>query len=299
MNRLLALLGCLCLAPSISICQDATRIVEEEVRKVQDDMIAAYLHKDVAVLDHIFADDYTFTRDDGTLMTKRRTLDGFRPGGGREVLSYKLMDEKVRVKGDLAVITYRCRVSEIFEGREDSGDFSVTRILVRHEDLWQMVGGQETRISNMLMATKGRLVGSWRLVSAGTFRKDGAFEPYPEYGPNARGYLMYDSTGHMCVSLANPNHPRWTNAEKPTDVEKVRSYDVFFAYCGTYEVREKEGRVIHRPEMGSWPHYIGTDQSRNFRLEGDRLILSDEETPPSGEHRRYQITWERVAKELQ
>jgi hypothetical protein len=46
--------------------------------------------------------------------------------------------------------------------------------------------------------------------------------------------------------------------------------------------------------MGSWPHYIGTDQNRNFRLEGDRLILSEEETPPNGERRRYQITWERI-----
>lgn len=28
-----------------------------------------------------------------------------------------------------------------------------------------------------------RLIGTWRLVSAGTFRSDGKFEPYPEYGP--------------------------------------------------------------------------------------------------------------------
>jgi len=138
------------------------------------------------------------------------------------------------------------------------------------------------------------LMGTWRLVSAGTFNRDGAFEPYPEYGPHPVGYLMYDPTGHMCVSLANPNHPNWVNPEKPTDAEKLHSYDAFFAYCGTYEVREKENRVIHRPEMGSWPHYIGTDQNRNFRLEGDRLILAEEETPPGGERRRYQITWERV-----
>ncbi len=139
-----------------------------------------------------------------------------------------------------------------------------------------------------------RLVGTWHLVSAGTFRKDGALEPYPEYGPNAIGYLMYDGTGHMCVSLANPVHPRWANREKPTAEEKVRSYDGTFAYCGTYEVREKESQVIHRPELCSWPHYIGTDQVRNFRLVDDRLILSAEETPPNGEYRRYQITWQRV-----
>ena len=142
-----------------------------------------------------------------------------------------------------------------------------------------------------------RLIGTWRLVSAGTFRQDGAFEPYPEYGLHPIGYLMYDPTGHMCVSLANSYHPHWINPEKPTDAEKLRSYDAFFAYCGTYEVREKENRVIHRPEVGSWPHYIGTDQNRNFRLEGDSLILSGEETPPGGERRRYEITWERVKKE--
>ena len=146
---------------------------------------------------------------------------------------------------------------------------------------------------------RDRLIGTWRLVSAGTFRRDGVFEPYPEYGPHPVGYLMYDPTGHMCVSLANPNHPHWANPEKPTDAEKRRSYDAFFAYCGTYEVRENENRVIHRPEMGSWPHYIGTDQKRNFRLEVDRLILSEEETPPGGERRRYQITWQRVEKGTQ
>lgn len=140
-----------------------------------------------------------------------------------------------------------------------------------------------------------RLIGTWKLVSAGTFRADGAFEPFPEYGPHPIGYLMYDATGHMCVSLSNPNHPHWANPEKPTDAERLRSFDAFFAYCGTYEVREKENRVIHRPEMASWPHYIATDQGRNFRLDGNRLILSDEETPPGGEHRRYEIAWERIS----
>ena len=139
-----------------------------------------------------------------------------------------------------------------------------------------------------------RLIGAWRLISAGTFRPDGTFDSFPEYGPNPIGYLMYDTTGHMCVSLSNPNHPHWANPEKPTDAERLRSFDVFFAYCGSYEVREKDGLVIHRPEVSSWPHYIGTDQNRHFRLEGNRLILSDEETPPGGERLRYRIIWERV-----
>lgn len=141
-----------------------------------------------------------------------------------------------------------------------------------------------------------RLLGTWRLVSAGNISKDGKFEPFAEYGPHPIGYLMYDATGHMCVSLANPDHPRWADAEKPTDAEKLQSYRVMFAYCGTYEVREKENRVIHRPEMASWPQYVGTDQSRPYRLEGNRLILADHETAPEGQPSAYRITWERVEK---
>ena len=68
------------------------------------------------------------------------------------------------------------------------------------------------------------------------------------------------------------------------------------AYCGTFEVREKESQVIHRPELAEWPDYIGSDQVRNYRLDGVRLILSLEEIIPNGRRRRSQITWERVTE---
>jgi hypothetical protein len=35
------------------------------------------------------------------------------------------------------------------------------------------------------------LIGTWRLVSAGTLRSDSTFEPFPEYGPHPIGYLMH------------------------------------------------------------------------------------------------------------
>ncbi len=143
-------------------------------------------------------------------------------------------------------------------------------------------------------SARDRLIGTWRLVSAENVQPDGSSHPFPEYGPHPIGYLMYDSTGHMCVTLSNPNPPHWADPANPTDAERALTHKGMFAYCGTYEVHEKEGQVIHRPELAEWPHYIGSDQVRNFRFEGDRLILSAEETRPGGELRRYQITWERV-----
>jgi len=159
--------------------------------------------------------------------------------------------------------------------------------------------GSDNPCSGMIReaSVRDRLIGTWRLVSDVAFRSEGP--PEPEYGPHPLGYLMYDKTGHMCVTLANPNPPHWADPTKPTDRERALTHKTMEAYCGRYEVREEEGQVIHRPELAEWPHYIGSDQVRNFRLEGDRLILSLEETPPNGERHRYEITWERVAKEMQ
>ena len=145
-------------------------------------------------------------------------------------------------------------------------------------------------------ASSSQIIGTWRLISAGNIHKDGRFEPFAEYGPHPIGYLMYDVTGHMCVSLANPKHPRWANDDKPTDAEKIEAFRVMFAYCGTYEIQESQHRIIHRPEMASWPHYVGSDQIRPYRMEGNRLILSGHETAPGDESSDYQITWERAEK---
>ena len=64
----------------------------------------------------------------------------------------------------------------------------------------------------------------------------------------------------------------------------------------TRELRGKESQAIHRPELAEWPHYIGTDQVRNYRLDGVRPILSLEEIIPNVGRRRSQITWERVTE---
>jgi hypothetical protein len=125
-----------------------------------------------------------------------------------------------------------------------------------------------------------KVCGTWQVVSANNVRADGSLEPMPEYGPNPLGYLMYEGTGHMCVSLANPKPARWAKSDKPTSAEIVQTANDFFAYCGTYEVKEQQGDIIHRPEMSSWPHYVGTDQMRHFKLDGDTLELSGAETAP-------------------
>ena len=78
-----------------------------------------------------------------------------------------------------------------------------------------------------------RLIGTWRLVSAGNIEPDGSLHPFPEYGPHPIGYLMYDNTGHMCAALGTPNPPHWVDPAKPTDAERALTHKGMIAYCGT------------------------------------------------------------------
>lgn len=121
---------------------------EDDIRGAQDALIAAYIHRDTAALDRILAGEYTFINDDaGGVANKKQILDSFKAGGDREITSYTRQDDQVRMYGDVAVLTYRYQSTETYKGRENGGDFRVTRIFVKRDGRWQTVGGQETRVS--------------------------------------------------------------------------------------------------------------------------------------------------------
>jgi ketosteroid isomerase-like protein len=123
-------------------------VAETEIVGVQDALIAAYIHRDTAALDRILADEYTFINDDaGGVVNKKQILDSFGSGGDREITSYIRQDDHVRWYGDVAVLTYRYHSNETYKGRDAGGDFRVTRIFVKRDGRWQMVGGQETKVN--------------------------------------------------------------------------------------------------------------------------------------------------------
>ena len=71
-----------------------------------------------------------------------------------------------------------------------------------------------------------RLLGTWRLVEVSE-EEGGRVIQSPIYGARPVGYLMYDSTGHVCVQLINTTRPRWKDADVPTP-EEARSAIVGF-----------------------------------------------------------------------
>lgn len=140
---------------------------------------------------------------------------------------------------------------------------------------------------------KKRIVGTWKLVSSEHTMSDGSKRPYPQYGPNGKGFLMYTQDGYMCANLLNPDRVKWADPNKPTAEEKVAKADASNAYCGRYEVDEKKRQLVHFPEVSTIPGYAGTRQVRPYSFDGERLVLSDLEKEIPGVV-RWTIVWEKV-----
>jgi Lipocalin-like domain len=127
---------------------------------------------------------------------------------------------------------------------------------------------------------KERLIGTWRLIAADS--RNGAQDSWgPDYGPDPKGYFVYDSTGHFALQFcASDSKPIFASGNDftPTPDEAKAVYLNYVAYFGTFKVDEKLRVLTHHVEGSLIPSYIGTDQLRPFHLDGDRLEIGDGST---------------------
>jgi uncharacterized protein (TIGR02246 family) len=135
---LLALSG----APQV----DPSSPAERQIRQLHAQLIQGYLHNDAALLDRVLADDYTFIDEAGRYLSKAHIVESFR-SGDHHIFSYEMSEEKIRVYGNAAVMTYRYVSKERYKGQDERGDDRITRVFAKKNGRWQIVAGQETRIA--------------------------------------------------------------------------------------------------------------------------------------------------------
>jgi hypothetical protein len=132
-----------------------------------------------------------------------------------------------------------------------------------------------------------RLVGMWRLVSYETAGRDGRRgTPYGE----AVGRLEYDDQGNMAGQVMRPGRPRVANDRSAPQLRLA--YLGYIAYFGRYEVSEDGRQVVHHVEGALNPAWVGGDQVRALRFDGDRLVLSAE-VAKSADTVTHVLTWEK------
>jgi hypothetical protein len=115
------------------------------------------------------------------------------------------------------------------------------------------------------------LIGTWRLVSYVDTPKGG--EPVYAFGKQPIGEFLFTADGHVAISIMRnpPGDPVAT-----TDIDPDACVPVWYcSYFGSYSVAADGSRWTTHVLGGNIPSFIGTDQPRAFRINGDRLFLSE------------------------
>jgi hypothetical protein len=116
---------------------------------------------------------------------------------------------------------------------------------------------------------KDRIVGTWKLVSV-VYEDVATKERTPVLGEHPRGFQIATPEGRWLALVTADGRP-----VPKTDAERAQALRTMIAYSGRYRV--EDGKVITRVEAAWNEAWVGGEQVRFIRFEGDRLFI---ESPP-------------------
>jgi ketosteroid isomerase-like protein len=121
---------------------------EQELIALENDWSQAAVKRDGTALQRFYADEYIFTDENGVVSNKTKEILNLTNGIFR-LTSYKFEDVKVRVYGDVAVVTGQNTIKGIWEDvkRDISGPYRFTDVFVRRNGRWQCVASQSSAVA--------------------------------------------------------------------------------------------------------------------------------------------------------
>jgi len=136
------------------------------------------------------------------------------------------------------------------------------------------------------------IVGTWRLVSW-TEEETQSKAVHKNFGDHPNGLITFTSDGRMMVMFTDPSR-KPPATPKATDAEAAQLYRTMVAYAGKYRV--EGNKVIQTPEVSWNQAWNGTEQTRLFQIQGDRLQWQTTPfvSPFLGKEMVATLVWERV-----
>ena len=123
------------------------------------------------------------------------------------------------------------------------------------------------------------LPGTWELLSRIDTNDAGERRVDPSLGDDPIALLIYDRAGHFAAQFMKRDRSVIVETDAaPAAQNNSRARGGYDAYFGTYTVDGEKRVVTHHVEGSLAPDFTGTDQSRPFKLEGDRLEIGDGKT---------------------
>jgi len=139
-----------------------------------------------------------------------------------------------------------------------------------------------------------KIIGTWKLISM-TYQDKATGKETDLWGKDPIGFLSYTPGGRMSANIAAADRKITASSASQASIEEqAMLFRKAFGYAGTYTLT-KSG-VIHHVEVASDPTWIGQDQVRFIRIEGNRLIVTGEplRTVDDPNPKVLQLIWERI-----
>ena len=121
---------------------DVQQILKDRFREYTE----ALTKHDLAALDKIWAEGYTFTNGRGEFLTKKDRMQNIK-SGATQFDSISRENEEIRVFGNTAVVTGRVVLKVVYSGKESSGPYRFINVWVKMQGRWQIVANQITPIA--------------------------------------------------------------------------------------------------------------------------------------------------------
>jgi ketosteroid isomerase-like protein len=120
---------------------------ERKLNELQQNLIKAWVEGDREFIEATLTDDWTVTDLTGRVLTKAEVIkEGFE-SGTRKLDSGAIDDVRVRLFGDVAVVTGRTTASGSYEGNSVTVKLRFTDVCIRRGDNWQIAASQATMIA--------------------------------------------------------------------------------------------------------------------------------------------------------
>ena len=124
--------------------QPANSMSEQEIRQMITKYRTAIMHRDIATLEKIWADDYVFVNAAGDMLTKTDRLMNVKSGATTLDSIKEEENVTVRVHQNSAVVTSRVTLKGQYSGQPVSGEYRSTLVWVKGPGGWQLVSNQLT-----------------------------------------------------------------------------------------------------------------------------------------------------------
>jgi len=132
------------------------------------------------------------------------------------------------------------------------------------------------------------IVGTWKLASV-VYEDQATKERTPVYGEHPKGIQIATPEGRWVAVVTAEGRPI-----PKTDEERAQALKTMIAYTGRWRI--EGAKVIVKVEAAWNEAWVGGEQVRNIRFEGDRLYI---ESPPmphpniNNKMVRVIVVWER------